>query len=185
VALEQKQITPFQYMCSAICFIQSSALLSTFFAPVVHQDAWMVGLFGLLAAMPLLLVYMGIMKSLSFETLRMANIGVLNRMEVLFVIVLILLLFFKIMFLYYVTVMASAQLIGMKSSNPLVLMMGALVVVYSVFVYPDTQTHAISGPEIVPILWLLFEFLLPALTLAVGRIRGLHKTPPQKETVLT
>jgi spore germination protein KB len=368
---ETEHITPFQFIFSVICFLQSSALLSSFFTPITHQDSWLVGLFGIVAATPLLLVYIGIMKrfpdktlievclhvfgrlggvivsvlfiwfflsltalntndmsmlvrqtilvetpsfvtsllcvilsayalyrgivvvtryapvfalfsylltifsilmtikimdtnnflpiltqppesyiqgtnivlsipygelvaflmvtpsirkgkrsvgtclmagflagsvtiiavaardtavlgrvgalfsSPSFETLRMANLGTLNRMEVLFVIVLIVLLFFKIMFLYYVTVMAIAQLIGMKSPNPLVLMTGGLVVAYSVFVYPDAQTHANSGREIVPLLWLLFEFLLPALILVVARIRGLIKTPAQKEVPST
>lgn len=361
--LEKSRITTFQYMLSVACFIQSSALLYAFFAPLVKQDSWIVTVFGIIAAIPVLLIYIGIMRSFpgrnliqicqealgrvgggivslmfiwffltlaslntidlgalmrqtilvetpavyttslcivlcayaitkgldvvtryapvfvimsflltiistlltlnimdmknflpmlslppmnyvqgtnvvlsipfgelvvflmvapnvvkgkkrkgyylfsgfllgsvtilavvardtavlgrasslfsspSFETLRMANlINALNRMEVLFVIILIVLLFFKIAFLYYSTVLATAQLFGLKSYHPLILIFGALIIAYSFIVYPDANTHSSSGREIVPIFWLLFEVLLPLLVLIVGRVRGLHKT---------
>jgi len=142
---------------------------ATIFA-VVARDTAVLGSVGALFSSP------------SFETLRLANLSnMLNRMEILFIVVLVIMLFFKIAVLYYVTVLATAQLFGLKSYHPLVLMLGALVIAYSVFVYPDETVHAASGREIVPIFWLLFEFFLPLLLLIVGRARGLHKTPPSKE----
>jgi spore germination protein KB len=131
---------------------------------VVARDTAVLGNVGTLFSSP------------SFETLRMANVSnMLNRMEVLFIIVLAIMLFFKIAILYYVTVLAVAQLFGLKSYHPLILMLGALIIAYSVFVYPNENIHAASGREIVPIFWLLFEFLLPLLVLIVGRARGVHK----------
>jgi spore germination protein KB len=120
-----------------------------------------------------------------FETLRMVSIaGALNRMEILFAIVLIILLFFKISFLFYVTVLATAQLFDLNSYHPLVLIMGALVIAYSTFIYPSTVTHADAGREVEPVLFLLFEMLLPLAILIVGRIRGLHKSQPLREASL-
>jgi spore germination protein KB len=131
---------------------------------VAARDTAVLGRVGSLFASP------------SFETLRMGNLmNTLNRMELLFIIVLITLLFFKIAVLYFVTVLATAQLIGLKSYHPLVLMMGALITVYSVLVFPNSMAHVNSAREIVPILWMLFEFILPLLVLIVGRARGLHK----------
>ena len=142
---------------------------STFLA-VVARDTAVLGSVGLLFTSP------------SFETLRLANLNSLNRMEVLFIIVLIVLLFFKIMLLYYVTVLATAQLIGLNSYHPLVLIIGALIISFSVFVYPNETIHTASGREVVPILWMLFEFLLPLLVLITARARGMHKlTPVGKE----
>ena len=61
--LEKSRITSFTYMLSVTCFIQSSALLAAFFSPLTKQDSWMVGLFGMVAAIPMLLVYTAIMRS--------------------------------------------------------------------------------------------------------------------------
>ncbi len=139
------------------------------FLALTLRDTAVLGNVGLLSAQP------------SFETLRMVNIGsLLNRVEIVFAIVLILQMVFKIMFLYYVTVLATAQLFRVKSYNPLVLIMGALITVYSVFVYPSTVVRASLGREVLPILWLLFELLLPLLLLVVGRVRGLHKQIPSQ-----
>ena len=147
-------------------FIMGSATV----VAVVARDTAVLGPVGTLFASP------------SFETLRMANLSnTLNRMEILFVIVLIVLLFFKISLLYYITVLATAQLFGLTSYHPLVLIFGALIIAYSVFSYPNETMHSASGREIVPILWILFEFILPLLVLVVGRARGLHKTLCIKE----
>ena len=131
---------------------------------VVVRDTAVLGRVGPLFAQP------------SFETLRLINImESLNRVEILFAIVLIVLMFFKIAVLYYISVLATAQLLHLKSYSPLVLFIGALIVAYSVFVYPSTQVRATLGREILPIFWLLFELVLPMLLLVVGRVRGLHK----------
>jgi spore germination protein KB len=131
---------------------------------VVARDTAVLGNVGPLFAQP------------SFETLRLINImASLNRVEILFAIVLIVLMFFKISFLYYVSVLATAQLFHLKSYNPLVLILGALIVAYSVFIYPSTTVRASLGREILPIFWMLFELALPLLLLIVGRARGLHK----------
>jgi spore germination protein KB len=134
---------------------------------VVVRDTAVLGRVGLLFAQP------------SFETLRLINImKSINRVELLFAIVLIILMFFKIAVLYYVSVLAVAQVLHLKSYSPLVLIIGALIVAYSVFVYPSTEVRATLGRDILPIFWLLFELVLPLLLLVVGHARGLHK-PPQ------
>lgn len=134
---------------------------------VILRDTAVLGNVGMLSAQP------------SFETLRMVNIGTaLNRMEIVFAIVLIVQMVFKIMFLYYVTVLATAQLFKLKSYHPLVLIMGALITVYSTFAYPSTVVRATLGREALPIFWLLFELLLPLGLLIVGRARKLHKQLP-------
>ncbi len=132
---------------------------------VTLRDTAVLGNVGLLSAQT------------SFETLRMVNIGsALNRMEIVFAIVLIMQMIFKVMFLYYVTVLATAQLFKLKSYHPLVLIMGALITVYSAFAFPSTVERTMLGREVLPIFWLLFELLLPLVLLVAGRVRGLHKS---------
>jgi hypothetical protein len=76
---------------------------------------------------------------------------------------------------------AVAQLLGLKRYHPLVLMVGALIIAYSFFVFPTSVVHAVEGRETSAIFWILFELLLPLLVLVVGRARGLHKKQPSQE----
>ncbi len=119
-----------------------------------------------------------------FETLRMVSITqALNRMEILFAIVLIVLLFSKIMLLYYCSVKALAQIFKLQSYRPLILVLGALLLAYSFFVHTSSLEHAAFSQEQAPALWTLFEYLLPLATLIVGRIRKLPQKNIQKGVV--
>lgn len=113
----------------------------------------------------------------SFETLRMVTLTqALSRMEILFTVVLIMLLFFKIMLLYYISVLALAQLLKMQSYKPLILIFGAFLTAYSFVIHTSTAQHAMFSREYAPILWAFFEYVMPLMTLIAGRLRGL----PQK-----
>lgn len=115
-------------------------------------------------------------------TLRMVNLGpALSRMEILFAIILIMLLFFKITFLYYVSVIAFAQLLGVRAYRRLVLAAGALIVAYGLTLYPSPVEHAASAQSIEPVLWTLLEILLPLLTLIVAKLRKLPKATVKEE----
>ncbi len=109
-------------------------------------------------------------------TLRIVNLGdALSRMEILFAVALIMLLFFKITFLYYVTTITIAQLTKVKIYRHLVLAVGALIISYGPTLYPNPVKHVTSAQETTPVIWTLFEILLPLLTLIVARLRKLPK----------
>ena len=115
-------------------------------------------------------------------TIRTVNLGPsLSRMEILFAIELIMLLFFKIMFQYYILVIMAAQLLKVKAYRHLVLAMGALLIAYGLTLYPNPVVHAASAHEIVPTVWTVFEILLPLLTLIVAKLRKLPKAAAEKE----
>lgn len=106
----------------------------------------------------------------SLMVLRLFSLGVtLGRLEVLFAVVLVMLLFFKVMVLYYVAVIAAAQLLKVKEYRHLVLSMGVLMVLYGMTLYPSNIEHTEAGQQIVPFLWMPFEILLPLLTLVVAK----------------
>lgn len=114
----------------------------------------------------------------AFETMRMAKLTAgLGRLEVLFAIVLIFLFFFKVSFLYYVTVLSISQLLKLSSYKSLVLGLGAVIIIYSLTIYPSSMRHAKAGTSTEPILWLFFELLLPLVTLGCAAVRKL----PRKE----
>jgi spore germination protein KB len=129
---------------------------------VVLRDTAVLGRSASLFAMP------------PFETMRMVTLTEsISRMEVLFAVVLIILLFFKVSFLYYVTTVSVAKLLRLSSFRSLVLTVGAFLVVYAFNLYPSAAKHTASGRETAPIIWILFEFLLPTVTLLVAGLRGL------------
>jgi spore germination protein KB len=108
----------------------------------------------------------------AFETLRIVTLfGSLSRLEILFAVVIIILLFFKISLLHYVTVLSTAQVFKMKSYKPLAFAVGVLMVSYGFTLYPSSIQHDTSGRETADILWQVFEFILPLLALIIGKIK--------------
>lgn len=115
----------------------------------------------------------------SLVALRMVQLGdALTRMEILFAVALIMLLFVKITFLLYVAVLSLAQLTGARSYKHLTLISAAFLVVYGQTLYSDQLQHALSAQEIVPVAWSFFEFLVPLLALLIALMR---KLPAKKE----
>ena len=108
----------------------------------------------------------------SLMVMRLFSLGVnLGRLEVLFAVVLVMLLFFKIMVLYYVAVIAAAQLLKVKEYRHLVLSIGVLMALYGMTLYPSAIEHSQSGPQLVPFLWAPLEMLIPLLTLVVAKLQ--------------
>lgn len=137
---------------------------------VVLRDTAVLGSVGNLFSQP------------PFETLRLINIGgSINRLELLFTIILMILLFFKIAFLYYISVLAIAQLFRLKSYHPLVLITGALIIAHSTLYSYHSAVDRVSlvRQQLVTV-WLVFEFVLPLVVLIAGRARGLHKASGQQ-----
>lgn len=115
-------------------------------------------------------------------TLRLVNLGAaLSRIEILLAITLIMLLFFKITFLYYVLVIAVAQLVKIKAYRHLVLAVGALVVAYGPTLYSSAVEHTDAARSVEPFVWTVFDILLPLLTLIVAKLRKLPKAAAEKE----
>ncbi|WP_353094337.1 endospore germination permease [Tissierella praeacuta] len=111
-----------------------------------------------------------------FETLRLIRIySALSRVEVLFAISLIMLMFFKICILYYVTVMSIAYIFKLKSFRSLVTSIGVIIVIYSFNIYPSIIEHINSASRTAPFQWFLFETILPLITMIVAKIRKLPK----------
>lgn len=116
-------------------------------------------------------------------TLRLVNVGpALSRMEILFAVALLILLFFKVTFLCYITTLATAQLFGQKNYKNLSIILCVTILLYSLTLYPDPISQTESAQKITPIIWTLFEILIPMLLFVVAKIRGFpkHKGPDQQ-----
>lgn len=109
--------------------------------------------------------------------LRVVDLGpALSRMEILFAILYVMLLFFRSSFLYYVSVLAAARLLGAKQFRHLVLAAGALIIAYGLTLFPSSVEHTAVSQQTIPILWTFFEVVLPLLLSVLARVRGLPRT---------
>lgn len=112
----------------------------------------------------------------TFETLRMISIGVvLSRAEILFAIMLMILLFFKISFLVYVCTISIANIFGVKDYRKISFVTTALVFVGSFTLFESSTQHALFGVTVAPILWTFLEFFLPFFTLIVFVVKSFFK----------
>lgn len=105
-------------------------------------------------------------------SLKLVNLGdALSRMEVLFSVVLILMLFFKITLLMYVTLIAFCHFFKIVEYWRLIPMLAImLVVLSSIYTGYNSEMHLIIGRQSVPFVLSLFEHIIPFLTLFIAVI---------------
>lgn len=111
---------------------------------------------------------------------RLIHLGtVISRLEILFASGLIILLYFKVSLLLYITTIAVAEFFNLKDYKHLTLNLGILVVVYGLTLYPNSAVHVKNGANATPTMWTLFEIIIPLLILIVATARKLPKNNDQ------
>lgn len=116
----------------------------------------------------------------AFQTLRLIDIArSISRIEIFFATVLIILLYSKIALLYYIIVLALAQIFNIKSYKPLINTVGVILVLYSIVSYRSVFEHAEASMNVEPIIWMITELILPALTYFIMRLRKFKKEGDQ------
>ncbi|AFL99160.1 MULTISPECIES: endospore germination permease [Desulfitobacterium] len=121
----------------------------------------------------------GMLTSPSYESIRLIDIGnFLTRLEVLYAIALIIMLFIKSSLFYYVTVLSIAQLLRLHSYLPLVVPLGIIGICLSLIVHEPSLLNIDTTVDVWPFFALPFEVFLPILTLLLAKFR---KLPKQKQ----
>lgn len=109
----------------------------------------------------------------TFAVIRLVNIGnILTRMEILYAMILIMLLFFKVSILIFATVSGVKRLLEFDSYQFLVFTFGAIIVIFTIASFNSAMEHAywlISGAA--AIYATLFLLIMPAVTLIVAAAR--------------
>ena len=115
-----------------------------------------------------------IMESPAFEAARLIDVAkVLTRMDILIGIGQSVALFLKCSVLYYVAVLALAELLRLRTYLPLVIPFGMIVANLAHFVYPTEVDHLATTVNTCVIFPVPILFVLPVLTLLVAKIRNL------------
>ncbi len=110
----------------------------------------------------------------SYTAIRMIDVGeFFTRVELFAAISLIGALFIKIMVLFYAMIKGLKTVFGLKSSTALIVPVGGLVTVLALIAFSSTISHAYAGMRYHAFFPLLFEFILPPVTLLVASIRKL------------
>ncbi|MGI6497867.1 MAG: GerAB/ArcD/ProY family transporter [Oscillospiraceae bacterium] len=108
----------------------------------------------------------------SMVSFRLINLNdALSRMEIIFSIALVMLLFFKITVLCYVSTITVAQVFGTTQYRRLAVIVGVLILVYGPTLYPSFVEHGLSAQTMVPFIWTPFQILIPLLTLVLAKVK--------------
>ena len=108
----------------------------------------------------------------SFQIVRIINFAeIFTRMEVLYAILITALLFFKVSIFYYATVLCIAQLFELDSYEPLTIVVGILIVCYSLIAFTTGTQNEFWGVNTAAFFNTFFVLVLPFITFATGLIK--------------
>lgn len=108
----------------------------------------------------------------SFEAVRMIDFAnILSRTESVFVLLIISLTFFKSLILFYICASSTAQVFRLGTYRHMLIMLAALLTVYSVNVYGSGSTNIYMGKNVSPFIWIFFIFVFPLFTLIFSVVK--------------
>ncbi|NCU32359.1 MAG: hypothetical protein EOM23_05400 [Candidatus Moranbacteria bacterium] len=110
----------------------------------------------------------------SFAVLRFTNIGeILTRIEIIYVLLLIIIMFFKVAAIFYGAVKGFQQLMNFSSYQFLILILGSLMVLYSAVMFGAGEHAKFLENGAAVIHSTFFLVILPAVTLLVAAFRNI------------
>lgn len=124
---------------------------------VVFRDILVLGPFIAIFTMP------------TFSTVRYIDIGdILTRLDVVYAVILMSLLFFKVTVVYFSTVSCVQHVFKMKSYRPLLSIVGALILLYALSTFSSLSEHVKWNLSAAATYSTFFLLLLPFTTLIVS-----------------
>lgn len=121
----------------------------------------------------------------SFQVLRIIDIGeILTRLEVLFLIVFLVAIFYKTTIEYYALILATAQLTGLKSYKSIVYVIAPIIVCYSLLIFTSNMENAYFGINVSPYYGAIFGTILPGITLIIAKIKEKKKNKSLKRGIV-
>ncbi len=140
-------------------YIGSATLLM-----VVLRDTMVLGKFYAIFSMP------------TFSSIRLIDIGdILTRLEIVYAVILMMMLFFKVSIVYFATVSGISRLFRIDSHQSFIHIIGALVVVYAAASFSSVGEHVKWNMTAAATYSSMFLFILPVLTLVVSAVRGYNQ----------
>ncbi|QGT99398.1 Spore germination protein GerKB [Candidatus Syntrophocurvum alkaliphilum] len=108
----------------------------------------------------------------SLMVVRLIDVAeVFTRIDVLVAFIIVIVAFVKITICYYATVLGVAQVTKMQTYKPLTLPIGILMLILAIIQFDNVAENINFAIDVYPYYALLFQFILPFLTLIIGYIR--------------
>jgi spore germination protein KB len=143
-------------------FVGAATLLFT-----IVRDTSALGRYALYAVVP------------TYETIRLIDIGdILTRLEIIYAVTLIVLLFYKVSVLLFTTVSGISRLFGTERHEIYILITSALVVICAGTFFQSSKEHERWFAAAAASYSTFFLFVLPAATLIVSEIRNKIRQRP-------
>lgn len=195
---EEKPVTLLKAMGESVTFPFGEILVFTMIYPYLTQlkKAKRVGLYAVLISGLILSITMAINLSVlgfsllsrsqfpllsTIQTIQLAEF--LERLDVFFMIGVIIGGFFKITIFVYVAIMGAASLFKVKESSHLVFPLGLITLFLSVGIAGNFPEHIREGLDVVPLyLHLPFQVIFPLLLLVGAVLRNKKKQKKQLAT---
>lgn len=92
---------------------------------------------------------------------------ILTRMDILVAISLLITIFVKVTVFYYAAVLGTAQILNLRSYKGLITPIGVMAVTIAMVMYQSNMEQAYVAEFVFPFSAIIYEFLLPAVTLTV------------------
>lgn len=107
----------------------------------------------------------------TYNSIRLIDVGdILTRLEIIFAVALMTMLFFKVSILFFSTVSSFGQIFNIEQYKIFIYIFLALVVVYANGMFTSSSEH-VKWTNSAPAYSTFFLFLLPLITLIVSEIR--------------
>lgn len=111
----------------------------------------------------------------TFATARLIDVGdILVRLEIVYAIILVTLLFYKVSIIYYAAVSGISKLLYVRSHNTLTNVIGALIVFFSLTSFKSSDEHIQWNLTAAATYSSFFILILPLITLVTSALRGMH-----------
>jgi spore germination protein KB len=126
--------------------------------------------------------YIGAFALPTFSAIKLIDVGdVLTRLEIVYAVVLIILLFFKVSTVYYATVSGVGSLLGTVSYRWLIYVFGAMIVLYAQISFRASAEQGECLRSAAATYSAFFLLGLPLLTQIVSWLRGRPKDCPEAQ----
>jgi spore germination protein KB len=109
----------------------------------------------------------------AFETLKMVRAAeFINRIDVLFATMFVILLLFKVSVLFYAFTAALGELFGIKHFKPLIYPLAIIVAVLSMNIFESSIIHGAVSRTVLTLLWIVLTIIIPLITLIVASLKS-------------
>lgn len=116
------------------------------------------------------------MSNPAYDTVRLIDFGdVFTRLEFFYVVLLLVLIFFKVSIIIYAVVKSIQQIFTLSTYKTLIPVIGVLIIIFSLIAFDSDIDASYWGVNVATVYSTFFELILPLITFIIASMRGFKK----------